>query len=1104
MNKLFTKIVGVALGLTMAIGVGVAVASNNREAVAVKADSTPVLSWSRSGTTNTTTSGYTFEATASAKTGYYQDGNNTSGIKVYSTSTAICSSTPTSVTFTASVGGGSGNKDLSSSVYVAYVNASGEEISNTAVEVTSHITTNTGDTYNKSMSASSATSAYGVYIYHAKESGYNVRYYSFSLSYEASSGTSFTVTYNANGGTCSTSSESVAENGHPSFPNASKEYCTFNGWKTDGDNTLYTSANASSYTVTGAVTFVAQYSPATYTVTYNANGATSGTVPTDNSSPYNGGSTVTVLGNTGNLAKTNCTFVGWNTAANGSGTDYEKDDTFTIGANITLYAQWHDDTETLVITRSCFPSGTLAYNETDEWAATASNGDSVSGEGDLYSTASQETMQTKNSSVSTHYHNTTAVPGFITKIKLDVASGTDRTYNVFLSKTAISSTSGLTQEGTLTGASDFVGDAADEYCYFWLQCTGGASYLNSITIYFIEDKTPSVELSTTSISLKTTQSNGLKVSATVRNVATPTYLWEANNNNVTLAGANTNEVTIKPNTNQTANSTVTLTVGGATPALSPVSVNVSISVPGPGETAETAYTAAEAAAAISAASGDIEDIYVTGIISQIDGYYSSSHSINYWISADGTTSGQFKIYGGKGLNNADFNSVNDLSLGDTVIVFGTISKQYSNLNSGNYIVAYTAAPKVNSITLTPAIVTVAPEAAGDIVDLFTNIVINQDQGSTKTVNDIIWSSDDEDVLYLSGGEYLVMGAHKTSTTLRASIGGTEYGNATINVIDPNHPFITYDVPTEWNFVSDPSTLVAGDRVILTGVKSDVTYAATTYASGNNVPADTTNTLTVSGTKVTGVVSTMIYTLEEGTEDGSLAFKDSAGKYLYAASGSSNYMKTQSGIDGNASFILNSDGTVVAQGSNSRNYMRYNNDGASNLFSCYASTSTTGSLVTFYKMSGGDSGTVDLDDTILTLVRSKMSTYKDEHNEDQYGLSICNYNGGSDLSTWNSTVANGFTASIISTYHLADARANRAGNDVEKFLSAYDYVVENYGASYDFLGRIASGKVTPVQQSRVVLEGLMSQNAATPVIVIVSLASLTAIGGYFFLRKRKEQ
>lgn len=80
--------------------------------------------------------------------------------------------------------------------------------------------------------------------------------------------------------------------------------------------------------------------PVTYTVTYNGNTRTSGNVPTDGSSPYAAGSSVTILGNSGTLAKTGYTFAGWNTAANGSGTSYSEGDTFTINANTILYARW--------------------------------------------------------------------------------------------------------------------------------------------------------------------------------------------------------------------------------------------------------------------------------------------------------------------------------------------------------------------------------------------------------------------------------------------------------------------------------------------------------------------------------------------------------------------------------------------------------------------------------------------------------------------------------------------------------------------------------------------------------------------------------------------
>ncbi len=93
-----------------------------------------------------------------------------------------------------------------------------------------------------------------------------------------------------------------------------------------------TNSNAATLTVNPV-------SVTTYTVTYNGNGNTGGSVPTDSAS-YASGSIVTVLGNTGSLAKTGYTFVGWNTAADGTGTTYAVGNTFTITGNTTLYAQW--------------------------------------------------------------------------------------------------------------------------------------------------------------------------------------------------------------------------------------------------------------------------------------------------------------------------------------------------------------------------------------------------------------------------------------------------------------------------------------------------------------------------------------------------------------------------------------------------------------------------------------------------------------------------------------------------------------------------------------------------------------------------------------------
>lgn len=465
------------------------------------------------------------------------------------------------------------------------------------------------------------------------------------------------------------------------------------------------------------------------------------------------------------------------------------------------------------------------------------------------------------------------------------------------------------------------------------------------------------------INLKTNETNGKQVTATAYNVENPNFIWTpASGNKVTVevdsTEGNSQTVTIKPNTLVAVETSVTLTIENT--SLS-ATIQVNITEPAPGETAGTAYTVAQAKAAIEAADADIQNVYIKGKVSQVDEVSLSNHNATYWISDDGTTTGHFKIFRGKYVDNADFTSDDQIMVGDVVIVYGTISNQYENLNQGNYIVSITPIPRINSIVLTPDEVTIEPESTGEIVDLFTNITINQDDGSNKTINDIAWTSDDSDVFAIIDDQYIAGDTHRTSTTIHASIGGREYASATINVINSNIHYVPYSIPAEWTLVDDISTLTAGDRVILTGVKADVAYAAGTYSgTGNNVPADTENTLTVSGNKVTGVVDTMIYTLENGSVDGSFAFKDSAGKYLYAAgASSSNYMKSQNEINNNASFILNSDGTVVAQGTGSRNHMMYNNYQSSNLFSCYESTFSNGELITFYKLIGGNSGFVDL-------------------------------------------------------------------------------------------------------------------------------------------------
>ncbi|MDO8552376.1 MAG: InlB B-repeat-containing protein, partial [bacterium] len=76
----------------------------------------------------------------------------------------------------------------------------------------------------------------------------------------------------------------------------------------------------------------------TYTVSYNSNGATSGSAPGSQTKNYN--VALTLATNSGNLAKTGYTFAGWNTSVIGNGTDYSAGSLYTTNAAVTLYAKW--------------------------------------------------------------------------------------------------------------------------------------------------------------------------------------------------------------------------------------------------------------------------------------------------------------------------------------------------------------------------------------------------------------------------------------------------------------------------------------------------------------------------------------------------------------------------------------------------------------------------------------------------------------------------------------------------------------------------------------------------------------------------------------------
>ena len=147
------------------------------------------------------------------------------------------------------------------------------------------------------------------------------------------------VTYNGNGG--STPAAQTGKAGTALNGTSSKTGYTFAGW--------YTSASGGSKvtTIPGAnATYYAHWNANQYTIAFNGNGATSGSMAAQTAA-YD--KTLTLKKNA--FKKTGYTFLGWCIKANGIGTGYKnqamvKNLTSTANGKVTLYAIWHKNGQT--------------------------------------------------------------------------------------------------------------------------------------------------------------------------------------------------------------------------------------------------------------------------------------------------------------------------------------------------------------------------------------------------------------------------------------------------------------------------------------------------------------------------------------------------------------------------------------------------------------------------------------------------------------------------------------------------------------------------------------------------------------------------------------
>jgi hypothetical protein len=149
----------------------------------VTVGSTISFSWSRSGNNDDITDGYKITRTLHKNnTDNIQDKSGSEGLDIKITksdNSAIFSSTPKTISLSAKVGGGSAKATLDHNLIAYLIDSSGNNLASTETIVTTKVEVPAGKVY--TVTIPNVTSAYGLRIVHEKDTGYNIKLYSVSV-----------------------------------------------------------------------------------------------------------------------------------------------------------------------------------------------------------------------------------------------------------------------------------------------------------------------------------------------------------------------------------------------------------------------------------------------------------------------------------------------------------------------------------------------------------------------------------------------------------------------------------------------------------------------------------------------------------------------------------------------------------------------------------------------------------------------------------------------------------------------------------------------------------------------------------------------------------
>ncbi len=1189
-GKLIQKIVGVALGLTMAIGVGVAVETSRKDAVPVRAanlsisfglNDTKVTKLSGSGyQSGTFSSGdVTFSVSNLMTTGQYRVNNATVSNNFNISNTTAVPGNITSITLATSSTG------LASAFKVNWGTTSAPSAPSSSTGSSASAGTNI---LTWSASASSNYTFFHIAVV-GKQSGTNTA-------------TTFTINYET--GSSKTSTTTVVSAA---------------GNKTTLD---VTASPADTVQLSAVVT------PASGTIT----------------SP-----SFTWSSEHENVATVNSTGL---VTAVGKGTtritaSYEGDTTYAASTgyiNITV----------------ANPNEVTFTAGTDVGTSSGQNPDSITKDGVTFACTS---MHGRDNSAYRLYSGSTTTFSHASR-KIASITFTEGSSSYPISGLSVASgSSGTYSNGVWTGPASSVSFTASAQVR-----------VSKVVVELYNSTDPDVELDTYALTLTVGGSSSTVEVTTIENIDSnsESYSWERTSGDdcVTLANTSSDTVTIAPKGSLFAQCVITLTVEGEHNgvAITPVTKTVTVTV-ARASTEANPYSIVEAKKVI-----DFNDdtyrtqAYVTGKISRVEEYISTYNSITYDISDDGTTDNELQAYSGKGLESANFSSISDLTVGDAVVVRGTLQYASSTyrFTYNNYLISRTADSVTLSISgqttsftqgecfsLGNAVITATYAVSGPQTiannsellsftiegdELTTSTVLNVDDHNTGEVqityedangktasltypisvsyasvssvtlnhhnltidpvsetnfsvtlnsnvdpnSEAEWEVTNKTGSSLDLQNYGIMSTGNLTATLTAVGGSTDSGTLivtatvggvsdTCEVTVTGDAYVVFDKDSVQGIVG--ATLNNTVKVTPVGLSTPTGYKWS-VTEGSSVVAATTGSATTTLTFLAAGSATLHVEVTDGTDTAEGNISVSVIKSLNTIKGAgtiTNYNESyivadQNYSNGDAVSSYNGTNFDVAfskgNGSNDPKYYTGNPVGVRVYGSGIITVSSTKTLTKIEITATNNTKTISANvgsvegytwtgsasEVAFTVASGSgnlpVSTIKVYWSETTEGTTISNTNynaqkavlefvddfaskmtavcdavhgntNPSSLNTAWSNAYNTFTSKRnglnSSDQELFDAlivnaTASKSGDDLQKALASYNYIYAKYHESLssgDFL-HSTSGRGA-VQASAYVspLTVINSENALSA-ILIVAITSISTLGGYFFLRRRKEQ